>query len=88
LILNKELPYSLKVETEKWEELRDGSLKLYQAIIVLKDSHKSIVVGDKGSKIKSVGERSRKELQKVLNKKVHLFLYVKVKSNWIETELH
>ncbi len=87
LLLNKELPYSLKVETEKWEDLKNGDLKLHQAIMVLKSSHKSIVVGAAGQKIKEVGRRARLELQKALDRKVHLFLYVKVKEDWIEREL-
>lgn len=83
LLLNKEIPYSLKVETEKWEDLRNGDVKIYQAIIILKDSQKSIVVGSNGSKIKDIGRRARDILQKILGHKVHLFLHVKIKEDWI-----
>ncbi|AIF80804.1 GTP-binding protein Era [endosymbiont of Acanthamoeba sp. UWC8] len=87
LLLNRELPYSLKVETEKWEDQKDGSLKLHQAIVVLRSTHKNIVVGAGGQKIKEVGRRARLELQKILERKVHLFLYVKVREDWVDKEL-
>jgi GTP-binding protein Era len=75
------------VETEKWEDQKDGSLKLHQAIVVLRSTHKNIVVGAGGQKIKEVGRRARLELQKILERKVHLFLYVKVREDWVDKEL-
>jgi GTP-binding protein Era len=86
LLLNKEIPYSLKVETEKWERLNNGSVKLYQAIVVLKESQKHIVIGDNGSKIKHISLKARREIEKAIGVKIHLFLYVKVRENWIEKE--
>lgn len=76
--LEQELPYNLTVETEKWESFRDGSVKINQVIIVAREGHKSILLG----KIKKIGERAREEITKVLDIKVHLFLFVKVRENW------
>lgn len=78
LNLEQELPYNLTVETEKWEEFRDGSVKINQVIIVARESQKGILLG----KIKKVGERAREEITSVLGIKVHLFLFVKVRENW------
>ncbi|MCE2993249.1 MAG: GTPase Era [Candidatus Jidaibacter sp.] len=84
-LLHAELPYSLKVETEKWEETED-SVKIYQCIFVNKQSQKVIALGTKGSKIKAIGQRSRKKISELLGKPVHLFLYIKVREDWIERE--
>ena len=84
LKLNQELPYSVDVETEKWEEFDNGDIKIQQVIYVLKENQKSIILGKRGKLIKEIGMESRQELQKFLNKKVHLFLFVKLKENWIE----
>ena len=84
LKLNQELPYSVDVETEKWEEFENGDIKIQQVIYVLKENQKSIILGKRGKLIKEIGMESRQELQKFLNKKVHLFLFVKLKENWIE----
>lgn len=86
LLLNEEIPYSLKIETERWEELDNGGLKLYQAIVILKESQKSIVVGKGGSKIKEIGKRARSKLEHIMNRKVHLFLHVKIREDWIERD--
>ena len=84
LKLNQELPYSVDVETEKWEEFDNCDIKIQQVIYVLKENQKSIILGKRGKLIKEIGMESRQELQKFLNKKVHLFLFVKLKENWIE----
>jgi GTP-binding protein Era len=82
--LNQELPYSCAVETESWEDRKDGSAKVDQTIYVSRDSHKSIVLGEGGKRIKSIGAKARTELENLLDRKVHLFLHVKVKENWRE----
>ena len=82
--LNQELPYSCAVETESWEDRKDGSSRVEQNIYVSRDNHKAIVLGEGGKRIKSIGARSRVELEKLLDRKVHLFLHVKVKENWRE----
>ncbi|MEL7178048.1 MAG: GTPase Era [Pseudomonadota bacterium] len=84
LRLHQELPYQLTVETEKWEERKDGSAKIDQLIYVMRDGHKGIVLGNKGETIKAVGKAAREEMEEFLGRKVHLFLQVKVRPNWLE----
>ncbi|MCR5859055.1 GTPase Era [Mesorhizobium sp. J428] len=82
LRLHQELPYSSTVETEKWEEKPDGSVRIEQVIFVERDSQKKIVLGEKGQTIKAIGQSARKEIAEILEQKVHLFLFVKVRENW------
>ena len=84
LKLDKELPYNVDVETEKWEEFDNGDIKIQQVIYVSRENQKSIILGKKGQLIKEVGTEARQELSKFLEKKVHLFLFVKLKADWIE----
>ncbi len=81
LRLGQELPYAIFVDTEKWEE-SDNLVKISQAVLVQRDGQKKIVIGDKGAMIKSIGMAARKELEKIVEKKIHLELFVKVKPNW------
>ncbi|MCF7647034.1 GTPase Era [Bacillus subtilis] len=82
LRLHEELPYSSTVETEKWEERKDGSVRIEQVVYVERDSQKKIVLGHKGETIKAIGQASRKEMSAILEQPVHLFLFVKVRDNW------
>lgn len=82
LRLHQELPYSSHVETERWEEKKDGSVRIEQVIYVERDSQKKIVLGKGGDAIKSIGQAARKEISEILDQKVHLFLFVKVRENW------
>jgi len=82
LRLHQELPYSSHVETEKWEEKPDGSVRIEQVIYVERDSQKKIVLGHKGETIRSIGQAARKDIGDILEQKVHLFLFVKVRENW------
>ncbi len=84
LRLHQELPYQLTVETEGWEERPDGSVKIDQIIYVMRDGHKGILLGKKGETIKTVGKLAREEISEFLGRKVHLFLQVKVRPNWLE----
>lgn len=84
LRLHQELPYQLTVETENWEERKDGSARIDQVIYVLRDGHKGIVLGNKGETIKAVGRAAREELEEFLGRRVHLFLQVKVRSGWLD----
>ncbi len=84
LQLHQELPYASTVETEAWEEFADGSVKISQLIHVARDSQKPIVLGKGGARIKSIGEAARAELEKLLGRRVHLFLQVKVTGDWTE----
>lgn len=82
LRLHQELPYSSHVETEKWEEKKDGSVRIEQVIYVERDSQKKIVLGHKGETIRAIGQAARKEIGEILEQPVHLFLFVKVRENW------
>jgi GTP-binding protein Era len=84
LRLHQELPYQLTVETENWEERKDGSARIDQLIYVIRDGHKGIVLGNKGETIKSVSKAAREELEEFLGRRVHLFLKVKVRPNWLD----
>ncbi|NOD36399.1 MULTISPECIES: GTPase Era [unclassified Ruegeria] len=84
LRLHQELPYQLTVETENWEERKDGSAKIDQVIYVMRDGHKGIVLGKRGETIKAVSQAARAELEEFLDRKIHLFLQVKVRPNWLE----
>jgi GTP-binding protein Era len=88
LRLHDELPYSSAVETEKWEERRDGSVKIDQVIYVQRDGQKAIVLGKKGATIKTIGELARTELETLFGRRVHLFLFVKVREDWAENSEH
>jgi len=84
LRLHQELPYQLTVETENWEERKDGSARIDQVIYVMRDGHKGILLGNKGDTIKKISMASRAELETLLERKVHLFLQVKVQEGWLE----
>jgi GTP-binding protein Era len=82
--LHQELPYASAVETEKFEERKDGSVAIHQQILVGRDTQKAIVLGKGGARIKEIGAKAREELAKLLGRKVHLFLHVKVNPKWEE----
>jgi GTP-binding protein Era len=84
LRLHQELPYQLTVETENWEEREDGSARVDQIVYVVRDGHKGIVLGHKGETIKAVSKAAREELETFLGRRVHLFLQVKVRENWLD----
>lgn len=84
LRLHQELPYQLTVETDAWEERKDGSARIDQLIYVVRDGHKGIVLGHKGEAIKAVSKAAREELEEFLGRRVHLFLQVKVRPNWLD----
>jgi len=82
--LNQELPYNLMVETEKWIVNNDESINIEQTIYINKNSHKPIILGKSGQNIKRIGILARKDLEKLFETKIHLFLFVKFKKNWME----
>jgi GTPase len=84
LQLHDELPYASTVETESWEDRRDGSVRIEQVIYVERQSQRAIVLGEGGQRIKAIGARARAELEHLLDRRVHLFLFVKVRQNWGE----
>jgi GTP-binding protein Era len=84
LRLHEELPYELTVETETWEERKDGSAKIDQIIYVARESQRKIAIGAKGATIKTIGELARKEMEAAFGRRIHLFLHVKVREGWTE----
>jgi GTP-binding protein Era len=84
LQLHDELPYVSTVETEKWEDRPDGSVRIEQVIYVQRPGQRAIVLGEGGQRIKAIGVRARAELERMLERHVHLFLFVKVRERWVE----
>lgn len=84
LKLKEDLPYSITVETEKWEDFDNGNIKILQTIKVLKESQKAIVIGKNGNMLKEINISSRKEMEEFFGRKIHLYLFVKVEDKWIE----
>lgn len=82
--LHQELPYISTVETEQWQDRKDGSVRIEQTIYVERDSQKSIVLGKNGQTIKAISKASREELAEIIDAPVHLFLFVKVRENWAD----
>lgn len=82
--LHDELPYASTVETEAWEERKDGSVKISQMIFVERDTQKAIVLGKGGHTIKTLGQLARADMELAFDRKVHLFLFVKVRENWAQ----
>jgi GTP-binding protein Era len=88
LRLHDELPYAATVETEAWTERKDGSLRIDQTIYVEREGQKAIVLGKSGRAVKAIGEAARRELEETFGRRVHLFLFVKVRENWAEEREH
>ena len=84
LQLHAELPYASAVDTEKYEERKDGSVAIHQQIFVARDTQRAIVLGKGGARLREIGSKARAELSELLGKKVHLFLHVKVRPEWEE----
>ncbi|RWR13760.1 GTPase Era [Paenirhodobacter populi] len=84
LRLHEELPYQLTVETEKWEDRKDGSTRIDQIVYVAREGHKGILLGKGGETIKAVSTAARAEMAEFLGHPVHLFLVVKVRPNWLD----
>ena len=80
--LHQELPYQSTVETEKYTERKDGSVRIEQTIFVERESQRKIVLGKAGATIKAIGADARRELTEIVGHPVHLFLFVKVRENW------
>lgn len=82
LYLRQEIPYALTVEPELWEHKPDGSIRAEMTIYVEKDNQKIIIVGKNGAMIKKIGQAARLELERLLEERIHLFLFVKVRPDW------
>jgi GTP-binding protein Era len=81
-LLNEEIPYSLKVETESWKE-EEHEITIHQVITVLKDNQKKIILGTKGEQIKKIGILSKNGISKLTNKAINLYLFIRVREDWI-----
>lgn len=84
LRVHEELPYAATVETTAFEERRDGSVRIEQTIFVEREGQRAIIIGENGQTLKWIGSASREELSELLDRKVHLFLHVKVRENWAD----
>lgn len=88
LNLHDELPYHLTVETEKWEDFKNGDVKLNQIIYISTPQHKPIILGKNGQTLKKIRERAQAQLQEIFDRKFHLFIHVKISENWAEQSTH
>ncbi len=88
LQLHQELPYALTVETEDWQERDDGAVRIEQTFYVRRQTQKAMVLGKGGTRIKSIGTAARAELERLFGRRVHLFIHVKVRSDWIDKPEH
>jgi GTPase len=84
LRLHDEIPYDMIVETDTWDEKKDGSARIEQTLFVAREGQRKIAIGAKGQSIKTIGELARKEMEEVFDRRIHLFLHVKVRENWSE----
>jgi GTP-binding protein Era len=82
LRLHQELPYSLTVETESWKDQDDGSVRIEQTIYVSRENHKPMILGKGGQTVKAIGTMARAEMEKAFDRRIHLFLFVKVREDW------
>jgi GTP-binding protein Era len=85
LELQEELPYNLSVESETFEET-DKGIKINQVIYVTKANYKKIIIGKNGAKLKKIGSSAREDLERLFDRKVHLFIFVKVRENWMDDQ--
>ncbi len=88
LQLHQELPYALTVETEDWQERDDGAVRIEQTFYVRRGTQKAMVLGKGGTRIKSIGTAARAELERLFGRRVHLFIHVKVRRDWIDKPEH
>jgi len=88
LRVHDEIPYATSVETESWKERKDGSVRIEQTIFVQRDGQKAIVLGKGGQTVKAIGEAARREMEGLFGRRVHLFLFVKMRENWADSREH
>ena len=84
LNLHQELPYQLTVESESWVEREDGSAEVRLSVFVAREGHRGIVLGKRGQTIKRISQAARKELEKVLERRIHLMCHVKYRKDWMD----
>lgn len=86
--MHDEIPYGLTVETENWEPFEDGSVRISQVIYIARESHRPIILGKGGARIRSIGEAARLDMESCFDQRVHLSLFVKVKERWEDDPDH
>ncbi len=86
LKLSHEVPYGVHVETESWEDFKNGSVKVSQVILLSRESHKPIILGKSGIMIKKIRELAQAQMENTFDRKVHLFLFVKIRPDWAENQ--
>ena len=84
LNLHQELPYQMTVESESWVEREDGSAEVRLSVFVAREGHRGIVLGKRGQTIKRISQAARKELEKVLERRIHLMCHVKYRKDWMD----
>jgi len=84
LNLHQELPYQMTVESESWLERKDGSAEVRLSVFVAREGHRGIVLGKRGQTIKRISQAARKELEKVLERRIHLMCHVKYRKDWMD----
>jgi len=80
--LGDELPYALTIETDQWQEFENGDIRIEQTVYIERQSQRAIIIGKGGARIRSIRESAQVELQAALERKAHLFIFVKVRENW------
>jgi GTP-binding protein Era len=84
LNLHQELPYQLTVETDSWQDRDDGSVEVHLSVYVAREGHRGIILGKRGQTMRRIGTAARKELESVLDQRVHLFSHVKYRKDWMD----
>jgi GTPase len=84
--MHQEIPYNLSVETESWKTDSENITEIHQVIYINRASHKAMILGKKGENLKKIGTQSRYELQEIFGTKMRLFLFIKLREDWLETE--
>lgn len=85
-LLNREIPHGIAVEIEKMRKKSNGTYEILAAIYCEKQSHKGIIIGKGGEKLKKIGSFARRDIERFLDSKVYLELWVRVKEDWRNRE--
>ena len=84
LNLHQELPYQMTVETDSWEEKKDGSAEIRVSVYVSREGHRGIVLGKGGQTLRRIGQSARLELEEALDRRIHLLTHVKYRKDWMD----
>ena len=84
LNLHQELPYQMTVETDSWEEKKDGSAEIRVSVYVSREGHRGMVLGKGGQTLRRIGQSARLELEEALDRRIHLLTHVKYRKDWMD----